>query len=204
MGTSCVRRRSGTVDLGGGVTEARGGNAVREAPSFVALCADERAFADWYASALPRVYGFVLGRVGGDTELAEDITANAFLEAVRARASFDGRSDPVTWICSIARNRLIDHYRRVERDRIRHLRLVVGDLTSGSPEALGEVEDRDAVLSILGALPDIERAALTLRYLDGYGVDEVARLIGRSLTATESLLHRARERVRAAFPGGPA
>ncbi len=50
------------------------------------------------------------------------------MEAVRARRSIDGRADPITWICSITRNRRIDHYRRVERDQVRHLRLIVTDL----------------------------------------------------------------------------
>ena len=84
--------------------------------SFAALCADERAFDAWYAAALPVVYGYVHGRTGGDAHLAEDVTAEAFFEAVRARNSFAGRADPVTWICSIARNRLIDHYRASARD----------------------------------------------------------------------------------------
>ena len=183
------------------MSEGRGAVADREAP-FATLCADEAAFTTWYETALPRVFGFVYGRAGGDAALAEDITAQAFMEAVRARADFDGRSDPVTWICSIARNRLIDHYRRVERDRIRHLRLVVGELTNSSPGGLGEIDDREAVLSVLAALPDFERMALTLRYLDGYSVPETAALMGRTVAATESLLNRARQRVRTAFPGG--
>jgi RNA polymerase sigma-70 factor (ECF subfamily) len=79
----------------------------------------------------------------------------------------------------------------------------VGDLASTDSGALREVDDRDAALSILATLPPIERSALTLRYLDGYSVRETASLIGRTVPATESLLMRARERVRAAFPGGP-
>ena len=102
------------------------------------MCADERAFSAWYATALPRVYGFVYGRIDGDPMLAEDITAQAFLEAVRARRSFDGRSDPITWICSIARNRLIDHYRAAERDRARHLRLIVTDANANELAAWQE------------------------------------------------------------------
>lgn len=168
---------------------------------FAELCADERAFAAWYDVALPRVYGFIYARAGADAVLAEEITAQAFLEGVRARRSFDGRSDPVTWICSIARNRLMDHFRRQRRERMRHVRLVVRDLESES-EPLGDVEVRDAVLSVLAMLPDDERTALTLRYIDGYSVREIAALIGRTMPASESLLSRARERVRAAFPGG--
>jgi RNA polymerase sigma-70 factor, ECF subfamily len=176
--------------------------AAERATSFASLCADDRAFTDWYETALPRVYGFIHGRTAGDAGLAEDITAQAFLEAIRARRAFDGRSDPVTWICSIARNRLIDHYRAEARNSARHLRLVVTELTADEGARWDQVDDRDAALASLAAVPPIERTALVLRYLDGYSVRETARLIGRTEPATESLLMRARDRVRAAFPGG--
>ena len=183
---------------------ADGGGAVvdREAP-FAALCDDERAFTAWYERALPRVYGFVHGRAGGDDSLSEEITAQAFVEAVRARRSFDGRSDPVTWICSIARNRLLDHYRKEAREQARHLRLIVTDLNPPETTEWDRIDQREAVVSALATLPPLERNALMLRYLDGYSVRETSRLIGRSESATESLLVRARDRVRAAFPGGP-
>lgn len=76
------------------------GAMLGQGASFAALCADERAFGTWYELALPRVYGFVLGCVGSDIALAEEITAHAFMETVRARRSIDGRADPITWICS--------------------------------------------------------------------------------------------------------
>jgi RNA polymerase sigma-70 factor (ECF subfamily) len=169
--------------------------------SFAALCADDRAFSDWYEAALPRVYGFVYGRVG-DVGVAEDITAQAFLDAIRARSSFDGRSDPVTWICSIARNRLVDHYRRAERDRAGRLRLIVTEIDTESSAAWDRADQRDMVMAALAELPPLERGAVVLHYLDGYSVRDTARLLGRSEAATESLLSRARGRVRAAFPGG--
>jgi RNA polymerase sigma-70 factor (ECF subfamily) len=179
------------------------GALVDRAAHFAALCEDERAFSAWYEDALPRVYGFVHGRAGGDDSLSEEITAQAFLEAVRARRSFDGRADPVTWICSIARNRLLDHYRRAARDQARHLRLIVTDLNAGDAAEWDRADQREAVLATLATLPPLERSALMLRYLDGYSVRETSKLIGRSEAATESLLMRARDRVRAAFPGGP-
>jgi RNA polymerase sigma-70 factor (ECF subfamily) len=179
----------------------RAGATTDEAAAFVALCADDRAFSTWYDVALPRVYGFVHGRTGGDPTLSEDITAEAFLEAVRARASFDGRSDPITWVCAIARNRLIDHYRSEARDRARHLRLITTESLS-TDRAWDHVDERDLVLSSLAGLSAIDRTALVLRYLDGYSVRETARLIGRSEAATESLLVRARDRVRTSLAGG--
>ncbi|MBA2717992.1 MAG: RNA polymerase sigma factor [Chloroflexi bacterium] len=170
--------------------------------SFAALFDNTRAFEAWYEDALPRVVGFVHIRTGGDLTLTEEITAQAFFEAVRARRSFGGRSDPVTWICSIARNRLVDHYRRQAREQARHLRLVVGSLSDAVPDEAEIVDDREAVIRALSALPDLERTVLTLRYLDGYSVREIAGLIGRTERATDSILWRARERVRSAHPGG--
>jgi RNA polymerase sigma-70 factor, ECF subfamily len=168
--------------------------------AFATVCSDDRAFTAWYESALPRVYGFVYMRTG-DGLLSEDITAQAFPEAIRARRSFDGRSDPVTWVCTIARNRLIDHFRTAAREQARHLRLIVTDLQEAD-RPWDQLDERDAVLSVLATVPSLERAALILRYLDGYSVRETARLIGRSEPATESLLMRARDRVRSAYPGG--
>src|SRR4051794_33477790 len=129
------------------------------APSFADLCTDDAAFTAWYQAALPRVYGFVYARAGGNSALAEDITAQAFTDGIRGRAGFDGRSDPVTWICSIARNRLVDHYRRAARERKHQLRLVVTDIGETSRE-LHDVEDHDAVLAVLEILPVAERTAL--------------------------------------------
>jgi RNA polymerase sigma-70 factor (ECF subfamily) len=109
----------------------------------------------------------------------------------------------VTWICSIARNRLIDHYRRAARERSGYLRLIVTDLNATDAAAWDRLDERDTVLAALAALSALERTALTLRYLDGYSVRETSRFVGRSEAATESLLSRARQRVRSAFPGGP-
>jgi RNA polymerase sigma-70 factor (ECF subfamily) len=170
---------------------------------FQDLFHDEGAFEAWYRTAVPLVFGFVHGRTGGDVTLAEDITAEAFFEAVRARASFDGRSDPVTWICSIATNRLIDHYRKVTRERARQVRIADEQIRI-STLAEGDLSGRDDVLTVLAAVPAVERMALFLRYIDGYSVPETAAIIGRTVPATESVLSRARERLRRALPGGVA
>ena len=69
-------------------------------------------FSAMYASALPVVYGFVALRVGGNRSLAEDLTSEAFAAAVAEYRA--GRPDIVTtsWLCTVAKRRLIDHWRR--------------------------------------------------------------------------------------------
>jgi RNA polymerase sigma-70 factor, ECF subfamily len=161
---------------------------------------DPIAFRAWYDDAVGRVYGYLYGRCGGDIEVAEEITQQTFLQAIRHWRAFDGRSDAVTWLCSIARNKLTDHYRERDRQRRRHIQLVVREIESERPGPDHEIDDRDAVVSALRQLPDIERTVLVLRYVDDLSVREVAALLGRSVDGTDALIRRAKERFRSIYP----
>jgi RNA polymerase sigma-70 factor (ECF subfamily) len=166
-----------------------------------AVFADPIAFRAWYEDAVVRVFAYVHGRCGGDPDLAEELTQQTFLQAVRHWRAFDGRSDSVTWLCSIARNKLVDHYREVDRQRRRHLRLVVREMPIADEAGFqGSFDDREAVLAGLRQLQPLQRAALILRFVDGLSVREVADALGRSEDATESLIRRAKARFRAIFP----
>lgn len=142
-----------------------------------------------YDEALPQVYGYLLSRCG-QRAVAEDLTAETFLAAVRAEGEVS-----VPWLIGVARHKLVDHWRRQSREE-RSLALV-------EPAAEPPWEDcvLDAVTAheVLGRLGPHHRAALTLRYLDGLPVPEVARLLDRSLHATEALLVRARAAFRRAY-----
>ncbi len=161
------------------------------------IVADQAAFRDWYEQALPRVYRYLLARCGHDVELAEELTQQTFIEAVRRRASFDGRSDVVTWLCAIGRNKLVDHYRRSGRERQHQVHLIAG-WTDGQADVWAQRELQAGVQAVLAQLPGEQRIVLVLRYLDQMSVREIASTIGRSEKATESLLSRAREAFRRA------
>jgi len=167
--------------------------------SFEELVASPARFRLWYDDALPRVYRYLLARCG-DQSLAEEATQEAFVEAVRSRRKFAGRSDPVTWICAIGRNRLADHVRRDHRDASRHLRLV-GSYSEHEGSAWRESDVREDVERALNALSREQRLALMLRYLDDLHVREISALLHKSESATESLLSRARESFRRAYEG---
>ncbi|MFW3170089.1 RNA polymerase sigma factor [Geodermatophilus sp. CPCC 206100] len=148
-----------------------------------------------YDRALPEVYGYLLSRCG-QRALAEDLTAETFLAAVRAEA---GGGGPVTvpWLIGTARHKLVDHWRRQEREQ-RSLQLVAG----GDEAAEDPWEVRlDALRAgqVLGQLSTQHRAALTLRYVDDLPVPQVAALLGRTVHATEALLVRARTAFRRVY-----
>jgi RNA polymerase sigma-70 factor (ECF subfamily) len=175
-----------------------GAVAIRAEPTTLAdLVRDEAAFRDWYERALPRVYRFLLARCGGDPALAEDLTQQTFLEAIRHSEQFQGRSDLITWLCAIGRRKLVDHHRRRQRDE-RRARRLVAESSARTDAALELVAE---VRAILDGLPPDQRLALIYRYLDQLSVAEIARLLRRTESATESLLSRAREAFRAAYGG---
>lgn len=161
--------------------------------------ADAKGLLALYDEALPQVYGYLLSRCG-QRALAEDLTAETFLAAVDAVRRESPAEVSVGWLVGVARHKLADHWRRQAREE-RHLTAVARP-EDGDPEA-GWV---DAVTAheVLARLGPHHRLALTLRYLDGLPVPEVARLLDRTLHATEALLVRARAAFRRAYQeGGP-
>jgi RNA polymerase sigma-70 factor (ECF subfamily) len=149
-----------------------------------------------YDIALPQVHGYLLSRCR-DRTLAQDLTAETFLAAVTAARKQP--TPPITtgWLVGVARHKLIDHWQRAEREQ-RGLRLV--HATGGETEDPWDVEiDTMVAHQVLDALGPHHRAALTLRYLDGLPVAQVAEYLGRTVHATEALLVRARAAFRAAY-----
>ena len=157
-----------------------------QAPALLAL----------YDRALPEVYGYLVSRCGSEA-VAEDLTAETFLAAVGAVQRHTVPRMTTAWLVGVARHKLVDHWRRVGREE-RKLRAVASqpELLDDPWEARLDVAAARSVLAGLGAP---HRCALTLRYLDGLTVAEVADELGRTLHATEALLVRARHAFRAAY-----
>ena len=142
--------------------------------------ADDAGFEAWYRRSLPRVYSYLVSRSGGDVALAEDLTQQTFIAAIDQRSRFDGRSDTITWLCGIARHKLADHFRAIERDERRQRRMEVRQiqLDRERPSELG-LEDRTMIAEILRSLPANQRAVLVFVVLDDLPVAEAARLLGK-------------------------
>jgi len=149
--------------------------------------ADE--FARFYRHHLPSVYGYVFRLCGGDRSLAEDLTQDTWMAlAAEVRRGRVECAD-IRWLMTVARSRFLDHARREQR-RARKLSLVaVNDVHEEPP-------GRDEVLSGLARLEPMHRLVLMMRYVDDMPLPAVASSIGRTTTATNSLLARARAELR--------
>jgi len=149
-----------------------------------------------YDRALPQVYGYLLPRCGS-TPVAEDLTAETFLAAVTSVKR--GAVDDVTtaWLVGIARHKLVDHWRRREREE-RKLQLVQNEIVDVD-DPWDAALDATRAREVLASLGPHHRAALTLRYLDGLSVPEVADELDRTVHATEALLVRSRVAFRRSY-----
>jgi len=157
------------------------------------------AFRTFYDEAMPRIFGYFLHRCGGRRFTAEELTQETFLAAVAELKRGADVQAPIPWVFGIARHKLLDHYRREEREAGR----VVVDADPADPvPSLEEDEARQRALAALAAVPAAQRTALVLRHLDGFSVPEVAAALGRSVEATESLLARGRRHFRQAYTKG--
>jgi RNA polymerase sigma-70 factor (ECF subfamily) len=132
------------------------------------------------------VFGYLLRRTA-DRALAEELAQETFVRATSAFLGWRGES-PLAWLLSIARNTLMDHYRRGRP-------VVALEESLLAPEAFpdDEVEVRD----LLSRLPPQSRRLLELVYLDGFSHAEVAAMTGQSPGAVRTAVWRARDALRA-------
>jgi RNA polymerase sigma-70 factor, ECF subfamily len=139
-----------------------------------------------------------------DATEAEDLTQHVFLQVYKSAHRYEVSAKFSTWIFTIARNLTLNEIRR----RTRH---PADSLDATSPEddqPMIQVEDRknfgapDAVLhaelqakidEAIGGLPEKQRTALLMCREDELSYEEMAKVLGCSLSATKSLIHRARE-----------
>jgi RNA polymerase sigma-70 factor (ECF subfamily) len=181
------------------VVEGESLHALRRA-AFAEAFTSEESFRIFYERALPRVFGYLLHRCSGDRALAEDLTQTVFVEALRHRRDFDGRADPVVWLTGIARHKLVDHLRSEARSSRRLLHLAVREIDIDPDTAAWRgADDRALLEAALARLPAEQRAVLILHHADALPVREVARLLHKSESATESLLSRSMAALRAVW-----
>ena len=150
-----------------------------------------------YRLHVSEVYSYAASRVGRYD--AEDITADVFHAAASAVAR--GQSEQVTpaWLMTVARNKVVDHWRRRERRHGKlHLLRAVGSAPDPSDRVIADAESR-RVLTALERISQRHRALLMLHYVDGLTARELAELLGLTIVAVESALARARRSFRAHF-----
>jgi RNA polymerase sigma-70 factor (ECF subfamily) len=194
---------------------ARTATALEDAPADVwtlvdrAQGGDSDAFAQIYNRYLEQVFRFVYFRVG-NRQVAEDLTAETFLRALRRIGSvtWQGR-DLGAWLVTIARNLVADYFKS---GRYR-FEVATGDVLDaddalergpeGSPEAA--VVDHITNVALLSAVQRLnpeQRECIVLRFLQGFSVAETAAVMGKNEGAIKALQYRAVRSLHRLLPEG--
>ncbi|MEZ4334972.1 MAG: RNA polymerase sigma factor [Myxococcota bacterium] len=164
---------------------------------------DESAFAEIYASFFPRVYAFVLKRVGNPAE-AEDLTQETFVQLYRSLGSYEGRSSLLTWTFGIAHNVCSRWFRHCSRWMVgpKDARELEDDPFDAA------IEDRLDATRVLErcdeALETSRRPAhreiFRLRYAERQSIRSIAKRVGKSSEAVKVSLRRSRNVLAEAVP----
>lgn len=165
---------------------------------------DRAAFTELVEKYKQPVMNFVCRSLRDETE-AEDLAQNAFLQVYKSRARYERTAKFSTWLFTIARNLCLNEIRR----RTRHPAESLEEThVEGDDLPPRQYEDKQVFLptenvlhselarkieEALTALPENQRTAILLCRQDELSYEEIAQVLGCSLSATKSLIHRGRE-----------
>ncbi|WP_447004632.1 sigma-70 family RNA polymerase sigma factor [Saccharothrix isguenensis] len=163
---------------------------------------DTDAFGALYDRYVDVVYRYVLFRVG-DRTLAEDVTSETFLRALRSigSISYQGR-DVGAWFVTIARNIVFDHVKS-SRYRLEVTTAELADnreVTDGPEQEVLTDATNAELLRCVAQLGEDQRECITLRFIQGLSVAETAARMGRNEGAIKALQHRAVRRLAQLLP----
>lgn len=144
-----------------------------------------------------------------DADEAEDIAQAVFVQVYKSRDRYQASARFTTWLFTITRNFCLNEIRR----RVRHPAEALDQPLAGSDDTAGslipDASIRDAgdqslsgelerkVDEAVRDLPEQQRTALLLCREEDVSYDDIAKVLGTSLSATKSLIHRARETLKA-------
>lgn len=160
--------------------------------------AEERRSAEFDALFDAHFAGIVryIGRRIPEKGMAQDLAAETFLAAwehIRKDSTVD-----LPWLYTVARRRIVDHYRA--RERAEAIEVALVRAREERPAGL-ELDEVIALHDVVRQLSSREREAVMLHYWEGHSAAEIGEIIGTSEAAVWSILSRARKALRALLEG---
>lgn len=154
---------------------------------------DPGAFDAIYQETVDEVFTFVRWQCRNET-LAEDLVANVFLKAWRSARSYrQGSGSYRRWLFAIARNEMVDHWRR-SKDTLSIDGLELAD--SSTAEIEQPQVDHATVLDAMAKLTPEQREVVVMRFFREYSHAEIGRALGKREGAVRAQLLRALRQMR--------
>jgi len=151
---------------------------------------DPDVFASVYEKNRLSVFRYIYSLIGDSSDDAEDLTAETFIRAWKARGRFEGDADSaIGWLLGIAKRLVIDDYRRklVRKSTSRQVNLMTN---STAEETVLALQQQQKLLLLLSNLPVDQREILVLRYVLSWRVNQIAAHLGMSENNVSVSIHR--------------
>lgn len=147
-------------------------------------------FKTHYTEHMPKVYRYVFFRVNKDKDTAEDLVSEIFLKALEKFETFDSEGSFTAWIFGIAKNHLIDHYRRNKQNvSLDEIENIVPDKSNIKTET-DEIIDSEHLQRAMETLSEDKKELIRLRYFSEYSFKEIAEIVGKDEIALRVSIHR--------------
>lgn len=159
---------------------------------------DPASFAALYDQYFTKIYSYVYRRVN-NTQLAEDLVAETFYKALANINKFRWQERSFAcWLYTIARNQVVDSYRKHEAMPVDNT--VLNEMVAPSreePETIAlQHSTAEEILDAIHTLSSDQQDALLLRFREGLRLKEIARVMGKNEGAVKSLLFRGLKNLR--------
>lgn len=159
------------------------------------------AFGELYDFYLPKIYAYIYNRVA-NKELAEDLTANTFIQAMDKLYQYNDRGYRLgAWLYRIAHNTVCDYFRANKTQIISYedAMKAIGELASEESFDLEKEEHKKMVLDVLKQLPEDYQQILTLKFFEEMTNEEMAEIMNLKKETLAVKLHRSLQSFRKKF-----
>jgi RNA polymerase sigma-70 factor (ECF subfamily) len=167
--------------------------------------ADQSAFEQLYRLTSPHLYGVAM-RILRESAAAEEVLQESFVNVWHHAGSYvAARSQPLTWLTSIVRNRCLDRLRKHDVDTVtiddEEREMTIADQNPTPLELLLSGADASAVRRCVEALDAGQKQAIALAFYQGLSHSELARHLRQPLGTVKSWVRRGLERLKACLDG---
>lgn len=160
------------------------------------LSGDESSLRTFYRTYSPKLIGFVRRGISDEKDV-EEIVQDTFMATIEALRDFTFKCTLSTFLCSIAKRKVVDHYRKKKLKRILfsqfpQIESLLSFLTTPE-EKLDEKLLIEKIEKTFNTLAPRYKRILKLKYIEGFTVDQIAYELSMSFKSVESMLFRARK-----------
>ena len=172
---------------------------------------EDRAFEALYARHKAATYRYFLRHAGGDRATADELHQDLWLKVIGARERYEAQAKFSTWLYTLARHRMVDHWRSrhgvtlaslEDEATVAQAEQSAAAMRDGSDDPLNSSMDAEArrrLLTALADVPQLQRDAFLLHVEGGLSLEEIAGLTAASVETVKSRLRYAYRRLRAAL-----